>query len=103
MKTNVVVEKNIAFDLRAFSYGSESTIRSISFSELKKAKVGDRWECFPESNITRGLHEEQATVVFKNTNGAAVLMESWGNSEDESAKPWTGEPELVWFEFEDEG
>lgn len=102
MKTGVVKENNLAFTLMAISYGTDWKIISITFGELRKCKVGDVFECYPEGNVQRGVQEEQATVVYKKDNGVAVLHEKWGTTNEENPKDWEDDPLLIWYEFDDE-
>ena len=101
MKTDAIKEKNIAFEMHAISYGTGWKTVSVSFNSLRNCKVGDVFECYPEENITRGVREEQATVIYKKDNGVAILHECWGTTEDENPQRWEDDPLLCWYEFEE--
>ena len=101
METNVVKEINTAFDMQAISYGTGWKTVSVSFNALRKCKVGDVFECYPEGNVGRGVQQEKSTVVFKKDNGVAVLHERWGTTEDVNPCDWEDDPLLCWYEFEE--
>ena len=95
MKTKVIIEEPV-IKLRRGPFPS----MSIYSEELSAVHtyVGTKW-CFEWDN---GRMRETAslTVVFKNANGAALLLEH-GCTGDEDVIIW-GEPELIWFQYPDE-
>lgn len=98
MKTEVVMERP-AFTLQGSSFDGVGEVITVSFTELRQAEVGERWEAFDTHNCRRDLSEESAEVVYKSEDGVAVLFCAEGTSDDPSPEPWRGESVLKWFEF----
>ena len=98
MKTEVVVERP-AFTLQGSSYNGVGEVVEVSFDELRKAEVGERWEALDTHNCGRDLNEESAEVVYKTTDGVAVLFRAEGTSDEPSPQMWKAKPRLKWFEF----
>ncbi|MEM0136122.1 MAG: hypothetical protein QXU18_13010 [Thermoplasmatales archaeon] len=53
----------------------------IYVEQIKKAKIGASWWSPPVSN-TRSSQEQEATLIYKNNTGAALLIEthSWADT-----------------------
>ena len=98
MKTEVITERP-AFTLQGSSFDGVGEVVEISFAELRKAEVGERWEAFDTHNCRRDLNEESAEVVFKAEDGVAVLFRAEGTSDEPSPQPWQAKPRLKWFSF----
>lgn len=98
MKTEVIMERP-AFTLQGSSFDGVGEVIEVSFAELRKAEVGERWEALDTHNCRRALCEESAEVVYKTTDGVAVLFRAEGTSDDPSPEPWQEEPRLTWFDF----
>lgn len=88
-----------AYVLRAGSYNGDEEPVVVSFNDLRKAKVGDRWENKDSHNCGRALWEEALEVVYKTDKGVAVLLRAEGTTDDPNPVPWKQEPRLAWFEF----
>ena len=98
METDIKMEK-VAFSLSASSYDGDEEPVEISFADLRKAKVGDKWENTDSHSCGRALREESAEVVYKTDKGAAVLFRVWGTTDDPNPENWKDIPQLTWFEF----
>ena len=98
MKTEVVVERP-AFTLQGSSFDGVGEVVEISFAELRKSEVGERWEALDTHNCGRDLNEESAEVVYKAEDGVAVLFRAEGTSDESSPQPWQAKPRLKWFAF----
>jgi len=70
METDTKMEK-VAFSLSASSYDGDEEPVEVSFADLRKAKVGDKWENTDSHSCGRALREESAEVVYKTDKGAA--------------------------------
>lgn len=102
MKTEVVKEVP-AFVLQGASYNGSGEVVSVSFSDLRDAKVGAKWEGRDNHNCGRALYEERAEIVHKTNNGVAVIFHKWGTSDDMNPTEWESEPVLKWYEFQKGG
>lgn len=91
MKTEVIVERP-AFTLQGSSYNGVGELVEVSFDELRKAEVGERWEALDTHNCGRDLNEETAEVVYKAEDGVAILFRAEGTSDEPT-------PKLKWFAF----
>lgn len=100
MKTEVIQEKP-AYFLRASSYDGREEDVEVTFSDLRNAKVGDKWENRDSNNCGRALWEESIEVVYKTAEGVAVLLRVAGTTDSPNPKVWVQEPQLLWFEFAD--
>ena len=98
MKTEVAIERP-AFTLQGSSFGGVGEVIEVSFDELRKAEVGERWEALDTHNCGRDLNEENAEVVYKVEDGVAILFRAEGTSDDPTPKPWKAKPKLKWFAF----
>jgi len=98
MKTEVITERP-AFTLQGSSFDGVGEVVEISFAELRKAEVGERWEAFDTHNCRRDLNEESAELIYKTEDGAAVLFRAEGTSDEPSPQPWKAKPRLKWFAF----
>lgn len=96
MKTEVIIERP-AFTLQGSSYNGVGEIIKVSFDELRKAEVGERWEALDTNNCGRDLNEENAEVVYKAEDGVAILFRAEGTSDEPSPQPWKAK--LKWFTF----
>ena len=98
MKTEVVQEYP-AFTLQGSSFDGVGDVVEVSFAELKKSEVGERWEALDTHNCGRDLNEENAEVVYKAEDGVAILFRAEGTSDEPSPQPWKAKPRLTWFAF----
>ena len=98
MKTEIIMERP-AFTLQGSSYNGVGETTEVSFAELRRAEVGERWEAFDTHNCRRDLSEESAEVVYKTEDGVAILFRAEGTSDDPTPQPWQAKPRLKWFEF----
>lgn len=98
MKTEVIMERP-AFMLEGSSYNGIGEVIEISFNDLRRAEVGERWEALDTHNCGRDLNEESAEVVYKTTDGVAILFRAEGTDNEVYYKEWRGKPTLKWFEF----
>ena len=98
MKTEVIKEKP-AFELQGSSYNGSGDPVAIFFSDLRKAKVGDKWLGRDSHNCGRDMHEESAEVVYRTGEGVAILFRCWGTTDAPDPEDWEEEPVLKWFEF----
>ena len=98
MKTEVVVERP-AFTLQGSSYNGVGEVVEVSYVELRRAEVGERWEALDTHNCGRDLNEESAEVVYKTTDGVAVLFRAEGTSDEANPTEWKAKPKLKWFAF----
>lgn len=98
MRTEVIIERP-AFMLEGSSYNGIGEVIEISFNDLRRAEVGERWEALDTHNCGRDLNEESAEVVYKTTDGVAILFRADGTSDEPTPKPWRAKPKLKWFSF----
>lgn len=98
MKTEVIQEEP-AYFLRASSYDGREEDVEVTFSDLRNAKAGDKWENRDSNNCGRALWEESIEVVYKTAEGVAVLLRVEGTTDSPNPKFWAQEPRLMWFEF----
>lgn len=98
MKTEVVVERP-AFTLQGSSYNGIGETVEVTFAELRQAEVGERWEALDTHNCGRDLNEESAEVVYKTTDGVAVLFRAEGTSDEPNPTEWKAKPKLKWVSF----
>ena len=98
MKTDVKKEA-AAFVLQGSSYNGAGEPVEVSYAELRESEVGDRWLGDDFHNCGRAVHNESAEVVYKTTQGAAVLFRNWGTTDSPDPQDWEKTPELVWYEF----
>lgn len=98
MKTQVIQEPP-AFVLRAESCDGQEEDVEVSFTDLRNAKVGHKWENHDSHNCGRDLFEESAEVVYKTAEGVAVLFRVEGSTDSPNPEPWEADPALRWFEF----
>lgn len=98
MRTEVIQEKP-AYFLRASSYNGREEDVEVSFTDLRNAKVGDKWENHDSHNCGRDLLEESVEVVYKTDKGVAALLRVEGTTDSPNPEPWAQEPRLTWFEF----
>lgn len=98
MKTEVITERP-AFTLQGSSYNGIGEVIEVSFFELRRAEVGERWEALDTHNCGRDLNEESAEVVYKTTDGVAVLFRAEGTSDEPNPTEWKAKPKLKWFAF----
>ena len=98
MRTETIKEKP-AFSLQANSYDGQEEDIEVSFTDLRNAKVGDKWENRDSHNCGRDLFEESAEVVYKTAEGVAVLIRAEGTTDSPNPEPWEADPDLKWFEF----
>lgn len=98
MKT--VVEREVpAFTLQASDYNEMFAPVEVSFSDLRAAEAGARWDA-GATNCGRDVREEFATVVYKTADGCAVLFRRSGTTDSPNPEYWEDEPVLAWFEFQ---
>lgn len=100
MYRNVYIEQP-ALILYAFSYDGGNPPIKISYETLRHASIGDMWEALDAHGCERGLHEKRATLIFKKNNGCAVLVETFGTTNDPNPEKFELEPNLIWFSFLD--
>lgn len=98
-----VIPEQPAFVLRAGGgYDAEpandETVE-VSWAELRAARVGETWQARYRGNVMRDTRNEEAVVVYKTDDGAAILFRSWGVSDHSNPVEWSSEPRLVWYEF----
>ena len=98
MQTETILEKP-AFSLQANSYDGQKEDIEVSFTDLRNAKVGDKWENRDSHNCGRYLYEQSAEVVYKTDEGVAVLIRVEGTTDSPNPEPWEADPALRWFEF----
>ncbi len=98
MQTETILEKP-AFVLQASSYNGSDPDVEVSVTDLRNAKVGDKWENRDSHNCGRNLFEESAEVVYKTEKGVAVLFRTEGTTDSSDPEPWEADPDLRWFEF----
>ena len=98
MKTEVIMERP-AFMLQGSSYNGIGEVIEISFNDLRRAEVGERWEALDTHNCRRDLNEESAELVYKTEDGVAVLFRAEGTSDEPNPEPWKAKPKLKWFAF----
>ena len=88
----------VAFELRAFSeYDEADPPVIVSWSELRSADVGDRWEC--RARGTRGIREESAEVVYRSADGVAVLHRVYRIPDAPGVTRGTMRVGLHWYAF----
>ena len=94
------VKKEVAaFVLQGSSYNGCGEPVEVNYAELRAAAVGEKWEGYDDHNCGRAVHNESAEVVYKTTQGAAVLFRNWGTTDDSDPEGWEDTPKLVWYEF----
>ena len=98
MKTEVIREAP-AFVLEGSSYNGAWETVEVSYADLRAAEVGTSWEAYDDNNCGRAVHNESAEVVYRTTQGAAVLFRSYGTTDEPDPEDWEDTPELVWYEF----
>ena len=98
MKTEVIMERP-AFTLQGSSFDGVGDVVEVSFAELKKSEVGERWEALDTHNCRRALCEERAEVVYKTIDGVAVVFHAEGTSDEPNPTEWKAKPKLKWFSF----
>lgn len=96
----VSVKKEVAaFVLQGSSYNGAGVPIEVSYAELRTAAVGTIWAGYDNHNCGRAVHNESAEVVYKATQGAAVLFRNWGTTDSPDPQDWEKTPVLVWYEF----
>lgn len=98
MKVSIKKEA-AAFVLQGSSYIGCGAPVEVNYEELRFASVGDTWTAYDSHNCGRAVHNESAEVVYRTTQGAAVLFHSWGTTDSPDPQRWEADPELVWYEF----
>lgn len=88
-----------AFTLQGSSYNGVGETIEVRFSDLRRAEVGERWEALDTHNCERALCEESAEVVYKTTDGVAVIFRAEGTSDEPNPTEWKAKPKLKWFAF----
>ena len=97
---NVSVKKEVAaFVLQGSSYNGAGEPVEVSYAELRVSEVGDRWLGDDFHNCGRALNEESAEVVYKTTDGVAVLFRNFGTTDSPNPQDWENPPKLIWYEF----
>jgi len=87
------------FTLRGWNgYSHEHEEVEVSWNDLRHADVGDWWEARDWSNCARDSHNSRATVVYRDSNGVAVLHREWGTTDDQQPSPYE-RVWLAWYEF----
>ena len=100
MKMEMEVKKEAAaFVLQGSSYNGCGEPVAVSYATLRAAKIGDKWGGYDNHNCGRAVRSESAEVVYRTTQGAAVLFHSWGTTDSPDPQDWEKTPELVWYEF----
>ncbi|MEM3554963.1 MAG: hypothetical protein QXU79_04035 [Candidatus Micrarchaeaceae archaeon] len=65
-------------------YSDEHDLVKIYYSDVKKAKLGKVWKT-KETHITRDAMEQLAKIVYKDIDGAVILLKT--NFYDDSEEP----------------
>lgn len=98
MRTEVIVE-DAAFELwGSNAWSNEASHVVVTWEELRSASVGTRWTARDVSSSVRGSRNEEAVVVYKDHDGAAVLHCRWGTTDDQNPQEYL-RVWLVWYEF----
>ena len=97
MKTEVIVEQPI-FNLETSDWDGSGELK-VYAADLKKAKVGDTFVPYADTNCGRAVDTEMIEVVYKSDNGVAVLYRHYGTTDSPNPVDWEDEPKLIWVEL----
>lgn len=98
MQTTVVREEPVFTIVGANGWDGGRKIVSVSWSDLRNAHVGTRWEAHDPTNCVRASRSEEAEVVYRSREGVAVLFRKLGTTDSPEPEPLES-VELVWFDF----
>lgn len=96
MKTGITFEE-CAFCLQGSSYNGLSEEVIVTWDELKNSNAGKSWSASNTSSCGRDERNEDATVVYKDDRGCAVLFTANCTTDEPDPEYYEPEPELQWF------
>ena len=98
MNTNRVVEEPI-FSIYSSSYNGRGETVDVFASDLRWADVGATWSAEDTGSCGRDCHCESLKIVYKNSDGCAVLHRVWGTTDSPDPEDWESDPDLIWVEL----
>lgn len=98
MRTKAITEMPI-FTLTSCSYDGAGERIEIYADDLRGGDVGERWAATDTSGCGRDCSCSSIELVYKSSEGCAVLRRLWGTTDEPDPKEWHAEPELIWVEL----